>query len=109
MNAKHMNLKKIWNARIEILDGIKNKIFKSKAVELIAEERNKICVKCEFYDDKGDNCYVPGTQPCCGSCGCSLKFKLRSLSSDCPEGYWEPVLTEDEDMNHEILNPEDDE
>lgn len=102
-----MNLKKIWNARNEILDGIKNKIFKSKAVEAIAEERNKVCIQCEFYDDQGTHCYVPGTEPCCGSCGCSLQFKQRSLSSDCPEGYWEPVLTEDEDIDHQILNPEE--
>jgi hypothetical protein len=104
-----MNLKRIWDARNEILEGIKNATFKSEAVEVIAEERNKICTECEFYDTKGDLCYVPKTQPCCGSCGCSLKLKQRSLSSDCPEGYWEPVLTEEEDMNHEILNPESDE
>lgn len=104
-----MNLKKIWNARNEILEGIKNNTFKSEAVEVIAEERNKRCLGCEFYDKDGVHCYVPGTNPCCGSCGCSLKLKQRSLSSDCPEGYWEPVLTEDEDINHQELNPEEDE
>jgi hypothetical protein len=103
-----MNIKKIWDAKKEIFDGIKNNVFKSEAVEVIANERNKICVKCKLYDASGEECYVPGTHPCCGSCGCSLKLKLRSLSSDCPEDFWQPVLTEDEEMNHEILNPEED-
>lgn len=104
-----MNAKKIWDNRNKILEGIKNSIFRSDAVEAIAEERNKICEKCEFFDSKGDTCLVPGTQPCCGSCGCSLKLKQRSLSSGCDEGYWDPVLTDEEDMNHEILNEEHDE
>ncbi|NIP30427.1 MAG: hypothetical protein GTN59_07655 [Candidatus Dadabacteria bacterium] len=103
-----MNLKKIWEARNQILEGIKNNTFKSEAVEIIAEERNKMCVQCNFYDTQGHHCYIPGTQPCCGSCGCSLKLKQRSLSSDCPEGYWEPVLTEDEDIKHDNLNPNED-
>ena len=104
-----MNVKKIFEARNEILEGIKNNVFKSEAVEVIARERDKICQQCELYDTKGDHCMIPGTQPCCSSCGCKLSLKQRSLSSDCPEGYWEPVLTEEEDINHEILNPEEDE
>ena len=44
---------------------------------------------------------VPGTQPCCnqnlGGCGCSLGMKTRSLSSDCPKGYWKAELSEDEE------------
>jgi len=98
----------LWNNRMLILEGIKNKMFKKDAVEAIAKERNEICKKCEFYDTKGDNCYLPGTQPCCGECGCSLALKQRSLSSRCGEGYWEPVLTEAEDLDHESLNPETD-
>lgn len=103
-----MNVEKIWKARKEILDGIKNSVFKSDAVEAIAEERNKICSECEFLDTKGDLCTIPGTNPCCGSCGCKLSLKQRSLASDCPEGYWDPVLTERESLDHEILNPEED-
>jgi len=40
---------------------------------------------------------MPGTQPCCGECGCSMGFKLRSLSSSCPIDKWEAVLTEEEE------------
>ncbi len=104
-----MNVKKVWEARNQILEGIKNKIFKSDAVEAIAAERNKICEKCEFYDPNGHHCLIPGTQPCCGACGCSLGLKQRSLSSACDEGYWEPVLTEEEDLDHEVLNTDEDE
>jgi hypothetical protein len=47
---------------------------------------------------KGDkNCIAPGTHPCCPQCGCSLKFKLRSLASSCPEGYWDAILSQDEE------------
>jgi len=104
-----MNLKKIFNARKEILDGVKNNIFKKESVEEIASERRKICLGCPFYDKVGTDCYVVGTHPCCASCGCSLKLKLRSLSSSCPEGKWDPVLTENEELDHDSLNPEEDE
>ena len=41
---------------------------------------------------------MPGTQPCCSLCGCSLSFKVRALSSDCPAHKWKAVITEkDED------------
>ncbi len=103
-----MNIKKILNARNEILEGVKNSIFKKEAVEVIAKERNEICKSCDFLDEEGTKCYVAGTQPCCGSCGCSLKIKQRSLSSDCPEGFWDPVLTEDEELDHDALNSEED-
>ena len=103
-----MDLSIIWKNKSEILEGIKNNIFKSEAVENIAAERMKICNTCDLIDRTGDRYLVPKTQPCCGSCGCSLKLKLRSLSSECPEGYWEAVLTDEEDIMHEELNPEED-
>lgn len=103
-----MNLKKIWESRNQILEGIKNSTFQNDAVEAIAEERNKICTQCELYDTQGHHCLIPGTAPCCGSCGCKLSLKQRSLASSCPEGYWEPVLTENEELDHEILNPRED-
>ena len=74
-------LKQIFNNRKEILEGIKNNIFKKEHVEQIADIRLNICKMCENYDDDGKECLVPGTQPCCGECGCSLALKIRSLSS----------------------------
>ena len=35
-------------------------------------------------DKTGSNCALPGTQPCCSKCGCSLGLKLRALDSTCP-------------------------
>lgn len=83
-----------------ILEGIKNSLFKKEHVELIAAERQAICNKCPLIDLKGDKCLMPGTQPCCGECGCSLDFKTRSLSSECPhpEGpKWEAYMDEDDE------------
>ena len=35
---------------------------------------------------------IPGTQPCCGECGCSLDFKTRALSTECPLGEWKALV-----------------
>lgn len=103
---KEINVKKIWNNRVKILEGIKNNVFKKEAIEEIAEVRNEICKGCDQYDEEGVECMVPGTAPCCGFCGCSLKLKTRSLGSGCDLGKWDPVLTEAEELEHDILNPE---
>lgn len=95
-----MSLKKIWDSKFKILEGLKNSVFKDKFVEEVAEERMNICKRCEFIDNEGSRCVVPGTQPCCGKCGCSLHLKLRSLSSDCGDEEnpkWKAVLTQEEE------------
>jgi hypothetical protein len=102
MNLKN-TAKKILANRNQILEGIKNNVFKNDAVEAIAETRLKICKACPLIDVLGKDCAVKGTHPCCGDCGCSLKLKIRSLSSGCPKDKWEPVLTEKEDDAHSIL------
>lgn len=99
------NLIKIWKSRNQIAEGIKNNIFKSEHVEDIAFFRNEICNACEFIDKKGSSCAMPGTQPCCSECGCSLKLKLRSLSTKCPKGFWMDEVTEEEEkIINEQLN-----
>lgn len=102
MKAKKI-IQAIRNAD-QILEGVKNTIFKQEDVELIANERWKICKKCEFLDTAGDKCLMPGTQPCCGECGCSMGFKLRALSSSCPKEKWTAVMTEEEEdkLNDEL-------
>lgn len=90
-------IKKIFQNRKQILEGIKNKIFKKEHVEAIAKSRWQICIRCDALDVVGDKCMVTGTQPCCSECGCSLGFKLRSLSSACPLEKWAAMLTEDEE------------
>ena len=88
----------VWKKKGKILEGIKNSIFKTEHVEEIAEKRNQICQNCDDIDRGGDKCFAPGTQPCCGVCGCSLQFLQRSLSSECEAGKWKAVLTEKEEQ-----------
>ena len=45
---------------------------------------------------------MPGTQPCCGECGCSLALKIRSLSSGCPISKWDAMLTDEEENKLKI-------
>lgn len=95
------NLITIWKNKGQILEGITNNIFKQEDVEAVAQVRMNVCQGCTLYDIEGTGCIAPGTQPCCnkdkGGCGCSLKFKVRSLSSDCPKGKWEAVMTQAEE------------
>lgn len=95
------NILQLWKAKGQILEGITNSIFKREDVEEIAKHRMDICKFCDLYTETDKGCMVSGTAPCCnqdlGGCGCSLKFKTRSLSSDCPKGYWKAELTEEEE------------
>ena len=102
------NILKIWKNKNQILEGISNSIFKKEDVEEIAAHRMFICKSCDLYDVSGEGCMVPGTNPCCnelkGGCGCSLEFKTRSLSSECPLKKWEAELSEyEEDLLNEKL------
>ena len=95
-----ISLKTIWNQRMKILEGVKNSIFKKDHIEFIALERMKICEACPLIDKEGSKCMLPGTQPCCGACGCKLSLKTRSMSSECshPDGpKWEAMITEEEE------------
>lgn len=73
-----MNLREIP----KILKAIWNWILNKH--EDIADQRMKVCNKCDMIDNSGKSCAVPGTQPCCGICGCSLTLLVRSLDSECP-------------------------
>lgn len=84
-----------------ILEGVKNNIFKKEHVEAEAALRYAICKQCPLLDKEGHFCLMPGTEPCCGDCGCSLALKTRSLSSSCPVGKWSALMTEEEE---EALN-----
>jgi hypothetical protein len=91
----------IWKARNQILEGIKNRIFTKEHIEEIAKNRLVICNDCDFIGKSNIACIVPGTAPCCSKCGCCLELKTRSLSSDCPEGKWNAIMTEEEE---DLLN-----
>lgn len=101
-------LKIIWKNRKQIFQGIKNTFFKHEDIERIAFDRLSICKSCTNFDDKGYYCLMPGTQPCCGICGCKLAFKTRSLSSECPHpdgAKWKSYMTqEEEDKYYKEIN-----
>ena len=98
-------IKKIWNNKSKIIDGVKNNLFKKEHVEIIATKRLNICKSCEEFDGNGKTCLMPGTQPYCGLCGCSLAFKTRSLSSKCDINKWIAEVTEEEeDVINDKLN-----
>jgi hypothetical protein len=110
-------LGKIWKARKQILEGAFNLVVKDEFVENVAEFRMNICKGCKYYDG---NCAVPGTGPCCGACGCSLKVKVRSLSTVCGKleknenPLWLPVISSKEEQEleakeYEYLNAQNDE
>jgi hypothetical protein len=92
---------RIWKSKGQILEGVTNSIFKREDVEEIAKARMDICFFCDLYTESDEGCMVGGTAPCCnekrGGCGCSLKFKTRSLSSSCPMGHWPEEMSEQEE------------
>lgn len=73
----------IWTNKWHILIGTWNTIFKSDPIEKLAVDRLEICASCPDIDLEGSKCMMPGTNPCCGKCGCSLALKLRDPSSSC--------------------------
>jgi hypothetical protein len=100
------SLIRIWKNKGNILEGIKNNIFKTEHVEQIAEERLSICKSCDEIDKEGKSCIVPGTAPCCGLCGCALSIKIRSLSAECDLKNWTAELSEEEEdeLNKHLNN-----
>jgi formylmethanofuran dehydrogenase subunit E len=90
-------LKKIWKERRLILQGAQRYLFKTKFVEKVSAYRMEICNECDELDTKGNNCVLKGSQPCCSNCGCSLAFKTRSLSSECPLGKWGALENDDDE------------
>tara|TARA_B100001778_G_C18489445_1_gene584354 strand:+ start:414 stop:836 length:423 start_codon:yes stop_codon:yes gene_type:complete len=84
----------------QIAEGIKNRVFKKDDVEMVAKMRFQECKLCPFNDKAGTSCAVPGTQPCCSECGCSLGLKLRALSASCPVGRWKEIMPEE--MENEL-------
>jgi hypothetical protein len=99
-----MGIIEVWKAKGQIIEGIVNRIFKQEHIEEIALARRQLCEKCVYIGRTSAECLIPGTYPCCSQCGCCLELKTRSLSSSCPKGIWNEILTEEEeDKLNEIL------
>lgn len=64
---------------------------------------------CECYTMDKEGCAFPQFQPtpCCdkaeGGCGCSISLLLRVPGSKCQKGYWDAVLTEEEQKELEQI------
>ncbi len=82
----------------QIAEGLSNNVFKKEHVEAVAKDRFQVCISCSLFDAFGKDCLAPGTQPCCSDCGCSLAFKVRSLSSECPKGFWKAYVDEETEI-----------
>jgi len=85
----------------QIYEGVKNNIFKKDYIEKIADYRWQQCKTCDYLDLTGKKCAMNGSQPCCSDCGCSLAFKTRALSSECPlkgdAKRWESLMTSEQE------------
>ena len=103
--------------RAKIWEGLRNKTFKKEHIELIAEERLKICRAnmCGYHDPHGtsEQAVAKGFESC-GACGCRLDWKTRSLSSNCGlevlnlEPLWTAYTTEMEaEMIKEALDKDE--
>jgi len=99
---KKTDILKIWKNKKKILEGIKNSIITKESIEQVANVRMAICNKCPHIDNDGTSCLMPGTQPCCGLCGCNLKWKTRSLSSACDDNRWDALT--DEETEEQVKN-----
>jgi hypothetical protein len=87
-------LKTLWKNRKQIFEGVTNSIIRDEYVEDVSKLRMEVCNGCS---SKGDECVVIGTHPCCNECGCSLAFKTRALSTECPLGKWKALMSEEEE------------
>ncbi len=109
-------LPEIWKNKGKILDGIKNRTFKSEYIEQLAEYRNEICKMCDWnsanqkgkeYTDIPTEIKETHTRDWiryvlafnsnrCISCNCNIELeksiKFRSPHSECPRGYWEAMI-----------------
>lgn len=79
-------IKAIVKNKTQILEGIKNTVFKTEHTEEVASARMDICKTnvCGYYDPEGksEKAVIKG-QPSCGACGCSLELKTRCMSCKC--------------------------
>lgn len=82
-------LMKIWENKVYIIQGLYNRVFSSKEIKRMAEERRSICNECP-YSSKNTNVRPYGTLPYehCTACGCMLDLKTYSKDSECPKGKW---------------------
>lgn len=80
----------------EILNGWKNYFVMDPVVEEVAKKRAEICSSCPSAKHGlhaallKDGTLKDIVGKYCGECGCPLSTKVRSETSKCPKGKWQP-------------------
>jgi len=88
----------------QIFEGWKNHLapaeYLKESILTVSNERLAICRECPFnsINAKAAGTYKSfRTDEHCTDCGCPLITKTKSLSSNCPQHKWGPVLTPEEE------------
>ena len=84
-------LKSIWKNKLTILVGLKNLLFTSGKVGIMAKKRIAICNVCPSNSKnakkyKSYKSNIPFNH--CIECGCSLLIKPFAESAECPKKLW---------------------
>ena len=73
-----------------LIDGVTNFNNPNKEVELLANERKEVCVKCPMFVDEPipflsvqDDRIKELSNKICDECGCTLSYKLRQSKTKC--------------------------
>lgn len=93
----------------EIYDGWKNAIIPEDRLKphiaRVAASRMNICNTCE-YDSNKHTTFRPDRH--CIYCGCTLRAKTRSLTTECPIGKWVAAVKDKENGEAQKNDPEKD-
>lgn len=80
-------LKRVWNNKQAIKEGIFNLLFAKNPIRFYAKRRRKICDACHYNSSKAKSSFnLPYKH--CTLCGCSLLIKPYSMESECPKKFW---------------------
>lgn len=93
-------LQNIWKNKVQILEGLINRVQAKEEVEQIAKQRLSICKACPYNSTNAKSTGYKTTRPDdhCLQCGCNLDIKTHCLSCECPleKPKWTAVATRDE-------------
>jgi hypothetical protein len=67
-----------------------------KAIKIVSMERMSLCSACEF-NSKNRKEHFLRIDEHCTDCGCTLSAKTKCLSCCCTMGYWNAVLSQEEE------------
>lgn len=88
----------MWENKHHILSAIKNLVFPKEYIEIIAQERLKICKACPLHSSnaKSKGYQTRRRDEHCTHCGCPLSTRTRALQKGCPINNWPAILSDEE-------------